>query len=69
MATYEMIRVDVLNRNGRHVKDCWIAHVKELNGRALGVAWNRKPGTERKHPCPDWARPFIEDSMRRFGII
>ena len=69
MATYEMIRNNVLNRYGRHVNSCWIAHVKELNGLPLRQAWNRPLGSERKHPCPDWARPLIEDSIRRFGML
>lgn len=69
MATYAMIKAHVFHRHGRHVKTGWIAHVKELNGLVLRPAPNRPPGTERKHPFPDWARPLIEDSMWRFGLI
>ena len=69
MATYKMIKADVRSRHGHTVKTCWIAHVKELNGLPLRHAWNRVPGTDRKYPCPEWARPLIEDSMQRFGIF
>ena len=69
MATYEMIQDDVRNRHGRHVKTCWIAHVKEINGLPLRPAPNRRPGAERKHPFPKWARPLIEDSMQRGGML
>jgi hypothetical protein len=69
MATYKEIQADVRRNHSRNVKTCWIAHVKELNGLRPRPATNRFSSGQRKHPCPNWARPLIEDSMRRFGTI
>jgi len=69
MTTYSEIKEGVRQRHGRSVKDCWIAHVKELNELPLRQAPNRPPGSQRKNPCPDWARPMIEDSMHLFGMM
>ncbi|OEZ55469.1 hypothetical protein [Duganella sp. HH105] len=69
MATYEQIRNDVREQNGKIVQNCWIAHVKELNGLAPKVAANRHSLNSRVKPCPDSVRPMIEASMRRFKMI
>lgn len=69
MATYKQIQEDIKTREGRSVKTCWIAHVKELNGLKPRVAPNRKEIAERQFPCPAEVRPLIEASMRRFGMI
>jgi hypothetical protein len=68
MSTYAVIQSDVKKRFGRSIKTCWIAHVKELNGVQMRHAPNRI-GSKRKYPCPGWARPLIEDSLRRYGDI
>lgn len=69
MATYDDIEAYVQTTYGRSVKDCWIAHVRELNGLPVRRAWNRKPGPGRQNPCPDWARRMIEDAMKHFRMI
>lgn len=69
MATYRQIQDDVRARYGRSVKTCWIADVKASHGLADRTAANRINPHERQHPCPEDARPLIEDSMRRFGMI
>jgi len=69
MATYKDIQNNVKKLNGRTVKTCWIAHVKELNGLRPRRAPNRNSTGRRKHPCPGWARPLIEGSMHKFGMI
>ena len=69
MATYPEIQEDVKKLHGRTVKNCWIAHVKELNGLPLRVAWNRHSKAKRKHACPPEVRPIIEASMRRLGSL
>jgi len=69
MATYKQIQNDVKKKHGRSVKTCWIAHVKELNGLRPRLAPNRISSRKRENPCPDWAKPLIEDSMRRLGMI
>ena len=51
------------------MKNCWIAHVKELNGLPLRVAWNRQSKAKRKHPCPPEVRPIIEASIRRLDSL
>ena len=67
MATYQTIQETIKRRHQRSVKTCWIAHVKELNGLAPERAPNRIAPNRRENPCPDWARPLIEDAMRRLG--
>ena len=67
MATYKEIIADIRGRHGVTVQTCWIAHVKELNGEPLRRAPNRIDPTARQKPCPDWARPLIEDSMARLA--
>jgi len=69
MATYAEVQEAVKSAHGRSIKTCWIAHVKEMNGLPLRKAWNRLSPTERAVPCPDWARPLIEDAMRRLGML
>ncbi|MCE3605426.1 hypothetical protein LXA47_17715 [Massilia sp. P8910] len=69
MATYEQIRSDVRSSTGKTMQNCWIAHVKELNGLAPKTAPNRKSLSERVKPCPDHIRPLIEASMRRLGLL
>ena len=69
MATYSQIQEDIRVRHGRSVKTCWIAHVKELNGLPLRNAPNRRSPKIREVPCPESARPLIEASMRRFGML
>lgn len=69
MATYEQIRNDVRKHDGKIVQNCWIAHVKELNGLAPKVASNRRSLIARVKPCPDDVRPMIEASLRRFKMI
>lgn len=69
MATYREIQQDIKKRNGRTVKTCWIAHVKELNGLGPRIAPNRRSNTMREVPCPPEVRPIIEASMRRLGLV
>jgi hypothetical protein len=69
MATYAQIQDDIRSRHARVVKTCWIAHIKALNGLPMRKAPNRQSPTSRVHPCPDWARPLIEDSLRRHGVL
>lgn len=69
MATYEQIRGDVRSVAGITVQNCWIAHVKELNGLAPKAAANRKSLKLRVKPCPDHVRPLIEASMRRLKML
>jgi len=65
MATYREIIADVRAKHGKSVQTCWIAHVKELKGLPLRPAWNRIDPNVRRKPCPDWARPLIEEPMAR----
>ena len=69
MATYAELQEYVRARHGRSVKTCWIAHMKELSGLPVRTSPNRTSPTGRKHPCPEWARPMIEDAMRHFGML
>jgi hypothetical protein len=69
MATYAQIRADVQEKHGMYVQNCWIAHVKELNGLTPMPAPNRRSLDARVKPCPAEVRPIIEASMRRFDMI
>jgi hypothetical protein len=69
MATYAQIRKDVRTRHGLYVQNCWIAHVKELNGLTSRLAPNRLSLDARAKPCPVETQPIIEASMRRFKMI
>ncbi len=69
VATYKQIQEDIKRRDGRTVKTCWIAHVKELNGLKPRKAPNRISPAKREVPCPEEFRPLIEASMRRFGML
>lgn len=69
MTTYEQIRNDVRSVTGKTMQNCWIAHVKELNGLAPRASPNRKSMTDRVKPCPEDMRPVIEASMRRLGVL
>jgi len=69
VATYPDIQDYVRRKCGRTVKTCWIAHVKELNGLEVRRAPNRFQGEGRSNPCPDWARPLIEEALRHFKTL
>ncbi len=69
MPTYRQIQEDIRVRDGKLVKTCWIAHVKELNGLSPRPALNRKSNAIRANPCPDKVRDVIEVSMRRLGML
>lgn len=69
MAGYSEIVEEVLGAHKRWVHTCWIAHVKEINGLSPRRAPNRFPGRTRANPCPQWARPLIEKTMKRLGML
>jgi len=69
MPTYREIADGVRARHGRTVQTCWIAHVKELNSLPVRLAHNRIDPSRRTKLCPYWARPLIEESMRRLGML
>jgi len=69
MATYKQIQDDIRSKHGKTVQNCWIAHVKELNGLKPRPSPNRHSLLNRVKPCPDEFRPLIEASMRRFNMI
>jgi hypothetical protein len=69
MATYKPTRLRVKELYGFVPKDCWIAHVLELNGRPPRVAHNRINPNLRKVPCPPDKREPIEHVLREFGKI
>jgi hypothetical protein len=64
---YQKIQEWIKSHYGKTVKTCWIAHVKELNGLPMRQAPNRKG--RRKYPCPNEARPLIEEAMRDLGVL
>jgi len=68
MATYQEIQKYVKRKSGFVPKNCWIAHMKELNGIPVKKAWNRK-GKKRKVPCPPQKQKPIERAFRHFGMV
>ncbi len=69
MATYREIQDYILETDGRVVKSCWIAHVKEINGLAPRTAHNRRIAGERVYPRPPEMKLLIEASMHRLGML
>ncbi|CCN38210.1 RNA methyltransferase fusion protein [Vibrio nigripulchritudo SO65] len=67
--TYKKVREYVRKQHGFSVKDCWIAHVKELNGVSTKNAPNRHSPNVRKHPCPGDKVEVLENAMRNLGEI
>jgi hypothetical protein len=67
--TYKQLQDDIRMHHNRTVKNCWIAHVKELNGLQTRPAPNRQAASRRVHLCPEGIRPLIEESMRRLGML
>jgi hypothetical protein len=68
VATYMDIQDYVEEHFGYKPKSCWIAHVKEIYGLPLRIAWNRA-GEERKNPCPPGKVKDIESAFRYFRMI
>ena len=68
MATYPELQQWIKERHGFTVKNCWIAHAKELNGMPLGKAPNRQ-GEQRVFPCPPEKLPVITEAFRHFGML
>jgi hypothetical protein len=69
MATSAQVRTDAQEKHGVYLPNCWIAHVKELNGLTPMPAPNRRSFDARVKPCRAEVRPIIEASMRRGDII
>lgn len=70
MATYEEIRKMCLeiceNRKIAYVKDCHIAHAKEI----LGVPKRpRKTNLPRVHPCPPESLPILREAFKTLGML
>jgi len=69
MPTYEQIQEWVRGNFGFTVKDCWIAHVKEMCGLEPRKAGNRLDENERANPCPPDKVEPIKQALRHFGMI
>lgn len=69
MSTYPQITARVKNTHGIYVKSCWIAHVKEMCGLDVRMAWNRKSKTERQEPCPDEKVAPIKEALKYFKMF
>jgi hypothetical protein len=69
MATYKEIQKYVKDKYDISIKDCWIAHVKELNGLNPKISRRRISKDKRKHPCPANKRDMIESAFRHFKMI
>ncbi|ELH3008451.1 hypothetical protein NX014_21385 [Vibrio vulnificus] len=67
--TYKKVQEYVKEQYGFSVKNCWIAHVKELNGVSMNNAPNRQSPNARKYPCPDDKVEVLENAMKKFGLI
>ena len=69
MATYKDIHDYVKQKTGVTIKDCWIAHVKEMLNLPRKQAPNRKDPNKRVHPCPDEHIAKIKEAFRYFKWI
>jgi hypothetical protein len=66
MATVKDIQAFVKEHYGFVPKPCWIAHVKELCGLEVKLAWNRQ-SEERLNPCPPDKIPTLKKAFIFFG--
>lgn len=69
MTTYKQIQEYIKRKHGVSVKNCWIAHAKEIFGISTRIAYNRKNVNERIYPCPDDKLPLIEATFKKFRMI
>lgn len=68
-ATYVAIKGRVKQQSGFVPKTCWIAHVKELNGLPVAVAYNRHDPSVRRVSCPPSKRIAIESAFRSLALL
>ncbi len=69
LTAYWRIQEWVRNNFGFVPRTCWIAHVKEMSGLEVRIAWNRLDPSERTDPCPSYKVQHIENAFRHFGDI
>ena len=69
MATYKEIQDYVKSTYGFLPKTCWIAHIKELCGVPVKVAYNRHSPDKREKPCPPEKIEPIQAAFRHFKMI
>jgi len=68
MATYPQIREYVYKEfRVRGIKDCHIAHAKEMCKIPVRISWRRQG--QRKVPCPRDKLPYLERTFRHFGMM
>ena len=69
MATYPEIRAYIKSKYGYSVKDCWIAHMKEVCGIPVRMAYNRQDPRRRTHPCPPGKQDAVREAFCHFGML
>ncbi len=69
MATYSKIQEYVKINYDFSVKTCWIAHMKELHGLPVRVAYNRINTDLRENPCPFNKQGAITSAFKYFDMI
>jgi hypothetical protein len=67
--TYQAIIDFVMNKHGKKMQTCWIAHAKEINGLPLITNNDRQKGQLRVKPCPDKQLKWIEEAFKHFNMI
>ena len=68
MAAHRDIHAYVKDNFGFTLKTCWIAHVKEMSGLPLRLAWNRRRA-QREEPRPPHSVQAIRGALKHFGMI
>jgi len=69
MATYKEIQEYIKEKYGYSVKTCWIAHMKEVCGLPVRMAYNRYSPDARTHPCPAENQAAVRDAFEYFKMI
>ena len=69
MATYKAIQEDIRKKYEITVTTCWIADIKRKHGLIIRKAYNRINSRCIQNPCPESKRGFIEEALRRLGMI
>ncbi len=69
MATYKEIQVYVKEHDGFMPQSCWIAHMKELYGIPVRMAYNRYSSDKREKPCPKDKEEAIKNAFKYFEMI
>lgn len=68
-STYNDIQDYVKEKYNITIKDCWVAHVKEICGLSPKPSPNRIDIKKRKYPCPEDKQEIVIEAFKKVGWI